>query len=92
MDLVGTSFLLLQAGNTNKAEAKMSSEKLDFFMESRVEGGFGDVADGMVPLPSRMMVVTPSGTEAGIFMPTALFAMGADNAEALGKLNLGRVR
>jgi hypothetical protein len=42
MDLVGTSFLLLHAGRTNRAEAKMSSEKLDFFMESRVEGGFGD--------------------------------------------------
>ena len=49
-------------------------------------------ADGIVPLPSRMTFVKPNGEEAGIFMPTALFAMGEDNAEALKRLNLGRVR
>ena len=51
-----------------------------------------DQCDGMVPLPSRMMFKTPAGGEAGIFMPTALFAMGADNAEALKRLDIGRVR
>ena len=51
-----------------------------------------DQCDGMVPLPSRMMFRTPAGGEAGIFMPTALFAMGADNAEALKRLDIGRVR
>lgn len=50
------------------------------------------VADGIAMLPYNMTFVTPGGGEAGIFMPTALFAMGADNAEALGRLNLGRVR
>lgn len=51
-----------------------------------------DIADGMVPLPARMMFVTPSGAEAGIFMPTALFALGKENAEALKRLEIGRVR
>jgi hypothetical protein len=51
-----------------------------------------DVADGIVPMPARMMFLKPSGEEAGIFMPTALFAMGKDNAEAIGRIGLGRVR
>jgi hypothetical protein len=51
-----------------------------------------DKADGVLPMPSRMMFVKPNGEEAGIFMPTALFALGSDNADALRRLNIGRVR
>ena len=40
-------------------------------------------ADAMTLLPYNMKFVTPSGAELGIFMPTALFAMGSECAEAL---------
>lgn len=47
-------------------------------------------AEGIALLPYNMKFVTPSGYEKGIFMPTALFAMGAENVAALDKFT--RVR
>lgn len=47
-------------------------------------------ADGIALPHIHMKFVTPSGEEKGIFMPAALFAMGADNAKALEAF--GRVR
>ena len=48
------------------------------------------MADGIVALPHNMKFQTPRDGEKGIFMPVALFAMGADNVAALAKF--GRVR
>jgi hypothetical protein len=47
-------------------------------------------SDGIAALPSDLKFQTPSNGEKGIYMPTALFAMGADNVEALKVF--GRVR
>ena len=49
-------------------------------------------ADGIVMTPYNFRFMTPSGVAAQIFMPTALFAYGADNVKALGNLGFGRVR
>ena len=46
--------------------------------------------EGMTLLPYNMKFQTPRDGEKGIFMPTALFAMGAENVAALSKF--GRVR
>lgn len=40
-------------------------------------------AHGIALLPYNMKFQTPRDGEKGIYMPTALFAMGADNVEAL---------
>ena len=47
-------------------------------------------ADGISLLPYNMKFVTPTGKEMPIFMPTGLFAMGAENVSALKGFN--RVR
>ncbi len=65
---------------------------LSFYSKARWFNQMWDLAHGIVPLPAKMMFVKPNGEEAGIFMPTALFAMGADNVEALRNAGLGRVR
>ncbi len=65
---------------------------LSFYSKARWFNNCWDLCDGIVPLPAKMMFVKPSGEEAGIFMPTALFAMGEENVEALKRSGLGRVR
>lgn len=47
-------------------------------------------AHGISLLPYNMKFQTPRDGEKGIFMPTGLFAMGAENVDALAKF--GRVR
>ena len=46
-------------------------------------------ADGIVKMPARFTYVRENGPY-GIFMPSFMFAMGADNAEALHRI--GKVR
>lgn len=46
----------------------------------------------VVTLPSNLEFVKPSGETAGIFMPTALWAVGDTNIEALTRSNIGKVR
>lgn len=47
-------------------------------------------AEGVALLPSNMKFQTPRDGEKSILMPTALFAMGAENVAALSKF--GKVR
>lgn len=51
-----------------------------------------DKADSMAVLPPTMKFQTKAGLLAPIFMPVALFAIGAENKEALQNGNFGRVR
>ena len=49
-----------------------------------------DVA--FILLPSTLKFMTPSGESKGIFMPTVLMGIGAENIEAMRVSGLGRVR
>ena len=51
-----------------------------------------DAVDGMVALTSNLSFITPEGKKKGIFMPCAIAAIGADNVEALKRLDAGKVR
>ena len=51
-----------------------------------------DAANGIVALTSNLSFITPDGKKKGIFMPCALAAIGADNVEALRRLDCGAVR
>lgn len=51
-----------------------------------------DKCDGMVIFTTDLSFVTPEGKLKGIFMPTALMALGVENVAALHRLNRGRVR
>jgi hypothetical protein len=43
-------------------------------------------------LPSSLKFMTPSGESKGIFMPTVLIGIGAENIDAMHLSKLGRVR
>ena len=49
-----------------------------------------DVA--FILLPSSLKFMTPSGESKGIFMPTVLIGIGAENINAMRSSGLGRVR
>ena len=49
-------------------------------------------ADAIVPMPSNSKFMLEDGSHKSVFIPTMLFAIGKDNAEALHRLNYGRVR
>jgi hypothetical protein len=47
---------------------------------------------GIMAMSSSMKFMTPSGDAKGIFMPTALIAIGSENVEAMAKSGLGLMR
>jgi len=49
-----------------------------------------DVA--FIVMPSNLKFMTPAGDAKGIFMPTTLIGIGADNIEAMRASGLGRMR
>ena len=60
--------------------------------KGRWYGQLWNAETAVVNLPWNFEFVTPSGQMAGIFMPTALWAIGENNIEALHRANIGRVR
>ena len=53
---------------------------------------FWQSADAVLSMDNKLLFTTPFGEPKGIFMPTFLFAMGADNVAALKQSGLGHVR